>query len=340
MITATIRRAAALAFVLVAAAPAAAHARPAGYEALESELRRDGRELSRLIVANDAAAFHARFTRALAQRQSQADVEALFAAVHAAGPIGERLGDSALPFGATRSYSVDRRHGDGVLAIELVLDRRDRVADFGLRPRAPLPPDPAAGHKPANRLRLPLAGTWWVFWGGPDERRNYHVVVPDQRHAYDFSRWRGGDTHRGAGTRNEQYHAWDRRVLAPARGVVVEARDGIRDNAPLVEVENPDAPTGNHVILDLGEGEYALLAHLRRGTVRVRAGDRVRPGQPLGRVGNSGRSSEPHLHFHLQDSPTPLSGIGLPVVFRRLVVDGRPAARATPVQGEFVKSRR
>jgi murein DD-endopeptidase MepM/ murein hydrolase activator NlpD len=61
--------------------------------------------------------------------------------------------------------------------------------------------------------------------------------------------------------------------------------------------------------------------------VRVQAGERVRRGQPLGRVGNSGNSSEPHLHFHLQDSPTPLSGIGLPLVFRRV---------GTPEQGQFV----
>jgi Peptidase family M23 len=334
-----VRSALVLALVLLAAAPAAAHARPAGYDALESELRRDGRELSRLVVAGDAAAFHARFTPALAEQLSQADIEALFAAVHAAGPIGERLGESALPLGRLRGYSADHRHGDGVLAIVLTIDRRGRVASFGLRPRAPLPPDPAAGHEPANRLRLPLAGTWWVLWGGPDERRNYHVVVPDQRHAYDLVRWKRGGTYRGAGTRNEQYHAWNRRVLAPARGVVVEARDGIHDNAPGVETENPDAPTGNHVVLDLGEGEYAVLAHLRRGTVRVRAGDHVRAGQRLGRVGNSGNSSEPHLHFHLQDSPAPLTGIGLPVEFRRLVVDDRPVARATPEQGQFVAAR-
>ena len=63
------------------------------------------------------------------------------------------------------------------------------------------------------------------------------------------------------------------------------------------------APAGNHVVLDLGNGEYALLAHLQRGSVRVEAGDRVRAGDVLGLTGNSGNSSEPHLHFHVQDRP-------------------------------------
>jgi murein DD-endopeptidase MepM/ murein hydrolase activator NlpD len=74
---------------------------------------------------------------------------------------------------------------------------------------------------------------------------------------------------------------------------------------------------------------------MRRGSVRVRPGQRVRRGTVLGVCGNSGNSSEPHLHFHLQDSPEPLSGIGLPVVLRRVVVDDRPRARATPERGQF-----
>jgi murein DD-endopeptidase MepM/ murein hydrolase activator NlpD len=126
-------------------------------------------------------------------------------------------------------------------------------------------------------------------------------------------------------------------VRAPADGVVVEAVDGIRDNRPQVEVENRNAPAGNHVLLDLGNGEYALLAHLRRGSVRVREGRRVRAGDLLGRCGNSGNSSEPHLHFHLQDGPRLFAARGLPVVFRGYVADGRRIARGTPVQGQFLE---
>ncbi len=284
---------------LVIAAPASA----GGYRDEQRELRRDGRELVRLVRAGDAAALHARFVPGLATRE---EVEALLAQL---GPVGRRRAESAVPLGpGRRAYTADLRHGDGLLAADFALDARDRVTYVTLRPRAPLPPDPAAGREPAD-LPLPLTGRWLVLWGGPDELRNYHAVHPDQRHAYDLVRWRDGATHRGSGARNGQYHAWDRRVRAPAAATVVEAVDGIADNRPQEET-NAERPAGNHVVLDLGGGTHAVLAHLRSGTVRVDPGDRVRRGQVIGRVGNSGNSSEPHLHYHLQDAA---GGFGLPL---------------------------
>ena len=185
-------------------------------------------------------------------------------------------------------------------------------------------------------MRLPLTGSWWVYWGGPTERQNYHVVAPDQRHAYDLVKWRHGGTARGQGTRNRDYYAFGRRVLAPADGLVVEAQDGVHDNRPLLESENPEAPAGNHVLLAIGDGRYVLLAHFKQGSVRAQDGQRVQAGQHIGRVGNSGNSSEPHLHVHVQDSPELFTGIGLAIRFGPLLVDGVPAGHASPVQGQFV----
>jgi murein DD-endopeptidase MepM/ murein hydrolase activator NlpD len=80
---------------------------------------------------------------------------------------------------------------------------------------------------------------------------------------------------------------------------------------------------GNHVILDLGGGRYAFYAHLRPGTLRVRTGDLVRRGQVLGLVGNSGNSTEPHLHFHLADANSPLGSEGIPYVHESFEILGR-----------------
>jgi murein DD-endopeptidase MepM/ murein hydrolase activator NlpD len=74
---------------------------------------------------------------------------------------------------------------------------------------------------------------------------------------------------------------------------------------------------GNAIVLDLGAGTYAFYAHVRPGSVLVRPGDRVTKRQEIGRVGNSGNSSEPHLHFHLMDSPLPLTGYNLPFLIDR-----------------------
>ena len=81
----------------------------------------------------------------------------------------------------------------------------------------------------------------------------------------------------------------------------MEAVDGVRDNRPQVQVESQQAPAGNDVVLDLGNGGYSLLAHFQKGSVRARIGDRVQAGAILGLTGNSGNSSEPRLHLHVQD---------------------------------------
>ena len=128
------------------------------------------------------------------------------------------------------------------------------------------------------------------------------MIAPDQRHAWDILVWRNGGTHRGDGKRLTDYWAFGRPILAPAPARVIEAVDGLPDNVP--GHMDPQHAAGNHVVLDLGHGEYALIAHLRHGSVAVKVGDRVRTGQLLGRCGNSGNTSEPHVHFHVQDGPT------------------------------------
>ena len=298
-------------------------------------LRAEGRAVSRLAVAGDAGTLFDRFAYSLRREVSEPALDEVLGQVLAAAPIGDRQGESAWPLALDRHhYAADHAYAGGVLAIELLFDARGRIVSFALRPRMPLPADPGAGRD--VRLQLPVAGTWWVFWGGSEERENRHAVAPDQRHAYDLVTWRRRGTARRRGTRNEHYFAFNRRVVAPADGLVVEARDGVRDNRPQVELRNPAAPAGNHVVLALGGGRYVVLAHLRRGSVGVRVGEHVRAGARLGRVGNSGNSSEPHLHVHVQDSPTLFAGIGLPVAFGPLVLDGRHVGHATPVQGQLV----
>jgi murein DD-endopeptidase MepM/ murein hydrolase activator NlpD len=328
-----------LALLLALLAVAAAGAAPPGYEAARADIAREGRAVVELVRARDAEALFSRFSPEAAARVPLSEVEKVLAQTFAKAALGRRTGESALPTApARRLYVADHRWGSRTLALTVVFDASGAIAGIGLSPRRALPRDPRAGYRLRARLSLPFRGEWWVFWGGPTERQNYHVVAPDQRHAYDLVVWRSGGTHRGHGTRNADYWAWGRPVLAPADGVVVDAIDGVRDNLPQVEVENRGQPAGNHVVIDLGSGEYALLAHLRRGSVRVRPGQRVRAGDFVAVCGNSGNTSEPHLHFHVQDRKRLLGAArGLPIVFRGYTADGRKVARGTPVQGQFVR---
>ncbi|MFY9950647.1 MAG: M23 family metallopeptidase [Candidatus Sulfotelmatobacter sp.] len=190
-------------------------------------------------------------------------------------------------------------------------------------------------------LHLPFAGEWYVYWGGRSVAWNRHVVVRDQRFAYDFlilARGHAGQSYRGSGENNAEYYCFGQPIYAPANGAVVKAENELPDNTP--GEMNPKAVLGNCVILDHGRSEFSFLAHFRQGTVVVRDGERVRCGQLLAQCGNSGNSSEPHLHYHLQNTPVPFKGDGLPAFFVEYAAGGKPVARGEPVARQTVRSQR
>jgi murein DD-endopeptidase MepM/ murein hydrolase activator NlpD len=128
---------------------------------------------------------------------------------------------------------------------------------------------------------------------------------------------------RSGSDRPQDYAGWGRPIIAPAAGLVVQARtdrpDQPRDGESNPAYYAPEYPNGgdvgNHVVIDHGNGEFSLIAHMRMGSVRVRAGERVAQGQTLGELGNSGDTSGPHVHYQLQDGPRWEFADGLPVRF-------------------------
>jgi len=138
-----------------------------------------------------------------------------------------------------------------------------------------------------------------------------------------------GRTYAGDPHDPRSYFIYGEPVHAAARGRVVSVLDGRPDQSPptpdttLTRATAWNLVTGNHVIIDIGHGRYAMYAHLQPGSIRVEEGDRVRGGEVIGRVGNSGNSSEPHLHFHVASRPYPLEANGLPYTYDRFRVTGR-----------------
>ncbi len=146
---------------------------------------------------------------------------------------------------------------------------------------------------------LPFDGDWFVFWGGNTVMQNYHYEVPEQRYAYDFIQMKDGASYSGDLKLNKSYYAFGKPALAPADGKVVSVVNDIPDNEPVGKM-NPDQPAGNMVVIQHGD-EYSTLAHLEKGSVIVKKGDMVKQGQKVGNVGNSGNSSEAHMHFQVSD---------------------------------------
>jgi hypothetical protein len=197
------------------------------------------------------------------------------------------------------------------------------------------------GYQTKTALHLPFAGEWYVYWGGRSAAQNKHVVSRNQRFAYDFlilARRSNGRSCRGAGESNSDYYCFGQPVYAPADGIVMKVENELPDNTP--GEMNPKAVLGNCVILDHGCGEFSFFAHFRQGTVVVRRGDLVHSGQLLAHCGNSGNSSEPHLHHHLQNTPVPFQGDGLPAFFVEYLADGKPVARGEPMARQTVRSQR
>ncbi|MDS0295447.1 M23 family metallopeptidase [Halogeometricum luteum] len=183
--------------------------------------------------------------------------------------------------------------------------------------------------------RLPVEGEWTVVGGGHERDDSHSWSILAQRYAYDHVVTDDeGRTHAGEGSDPSDYHCWERPVVAPAAGVVVAASDGHRD-APRtrgwLDLRQRDI-RGNYVVVEHASEEYSVLAHLREGSVAVREGDRVDSGQRIGLCGHSGNSTEPHLHFHVQDSPSFYRGMGLPVGFDGVAVADGPNGEPVPVE--------
>ena len=294
-----------------------------------------GRNADDLCLHGDAHGLYVLFGAQMRAAVSEERLSQILKDVLAYGPIGSRTHEEASRVQQYGVYTAVHPWGDRQLQIQASFDDEGHIAGLFLRPVGPVPPDPKAGYRTKNRLRLPFQGRWYVFWGGDTLQQNYHVNARDQRHAYDFLIVKQGSTHRGEGKQNQDYYAWGKPVLAPAPGTVVEAVDGVPDNAP--GVMNPVQLYGNHVVLDLGRGEYAVLCHFMKGSLRVRPGQRVQAGQVLGLCGNSGNSSEPHIHFHLQDRAKLGAGaVGLPAFFVHYMADGRIVRQGVPVRGQEV----
>ncbi|WP_084135837.1 M23 family metallopeptidase [Jeotgalicoccus psychrophilus] len=172
---------------------------------------------------------------------------------------------------------------------------------------------------------MPVNEECTVFWGGENEFVNYHYVYETQRYAYDLLMIENNSTYVNNQLRNENYFAFNKDVTAPAAGKVVKVVDHIKDNIP--GEMNEAEPFGNYVIIQHESSEYSALAHFKLSSITVREGDTVYQGQIIGQCGNSGYSSETHIHFQVMDSPDINSGKSLRIRF----ADG-----IEPIQGDIV----
>jgi murein DD-endopeptidase MepM/ murein hydrolase activator NlpD len=201
-----------------------------------------------------------------------------------------------------------------------------------------------------NKYIFPLRGVWYAGWGA-SFHTGHRWAIPEE-FALDIAKiGESGISHKGDGTRFNDYYAYGADVLAAANGRVTSVasdqpedpsamqRPNESQEAYLTRLQKEQAErlakgltaiAGNYVMIGHGKNEYSLYAHLQPGSVRIHIGDQVKAGDVIGKLGSSGNSTEPHLHFHVCDKPDPLMCAGIPVNFSNITIQWADLPR--PIQ--------
>lgn len=178
------------------------------------------------------------------------------------------------------------------------------------------------------KYSLPFHGTWTVVNGGVTEEYSHSWEVPTQRYAYDFIMLdQAGKSAQSDDTNPESFYCYGKEIISPADGVVIKVVTG---NPDTKITKNRKASCGgndlcgNHVIIQHADQKYSLLAHLKPDSIIVSVGQKVLRGEKIALCGNSGNTSEPHLHFHIQAGESFYSSPGLPIEFEKISVVTTP----------------
>jgi len=178
---------------------------------------------------------------------------------------------------------------------------------------------------PSIPMSLPFEGYWTVINGGNEKLSSHSWNLITQRYAYDLIITnKDGKKYNSDGSKAENYYAFGQDVLAPADGMVIKVQNNIRDyvyaGTGTINLRTQDM-RGNYLIIRHADNVYSFIAHLRQNSCRVKPGDFVKRGQVIAKCGNSGHSTEPHIHFHLQDHPNFYLAVGLPILFENIEIE-------------------
>ena len=219
---------------------------------------------------------------------------------------------------------------NGVLDMQLVLNKSDQVIGILFKEHTPPLRQPEMN---GTKLTLAFKGEWYVLWGGDTKELNYHVSTPSQKNAFDILITDPkGKSYKADGKTNEDYYAFGKDLIAPCDGEIVLVVDGVKDNVP--GILNHVYVPGNTVIIKTQNNEYLFFAHFKQHSIVVKQGQNIKQGQLLGLCGNSGNSSEPHLHFHIQNVEDMNSATGVKCYFDKIQVNGQTKTDYSPIQKE------
>ncbi len=298
------------------------------------------RSLHPAVSAGDAAALWREFDDRMRQAmKDSANFAAQMSRIHlTTGAIDSVLEEQVSRTGTDWIYQARCRFTNVPLISKLTIGVAPdgRISQLSVRPdERKAHASPYLDYRTKTHLHLPFKGEWYVFWGGRTLDQNHHAASRAQRFAHDLAIMKDGSTHSGDGRQLRDYYCYGKEVRAPAAGTIVWLEDDHPDQQ--IGTSDPAHPIGNGVIIDHGNGEFSVIAHLQPHSLKVKLDQWVKNGQVLGKVGNSGNTSEPHVHYHLQNRIDMREADGLPAQFENLIIDGSRTERAEILRGQRVR---
>lgn len=226
---------------------------------------------------------------------------------------------------------------NGTLGLYIAADTRGMINGMLVKEYVEESPAPEL-ERNSSKLILPFKGEWTVLWGGDTRELNYHVDYKQQKTAFDLVMTNEKNlSYKSTGQTNEDYYVFGQEIIAPAAGEVVQVVDGVKDNVP--GVMNPLYVPGNTVIIKTANDEYLFFAHFKQSSIVVKQGQQVKQGELLGLCGNSGNSSEPHLHFQIQNVENMSQATAAKAFFEEILVNGEIRNDYSPIKGEKIRNR-
>lgn len=175
-----------------------------------------------------------------------------------------------------------------------------------------------------SKYILPFEGAWSVVNGGHDKNVSHSWYILPQRYAYDFLVIdEHGKSYTGDGKSVESYYCYGMNIISPADGEVVSVGDKYADSKVYADgtvICNARDIRGNYIVLKHNENEYSTIAHIMPKSILVAVGQKVKQGQIIARCGNSGNTSEPHIHFQIQSGMSFFASAGIPIQFSDITI--------------------
>ena len=222
-----------------------------------------------------------------------------------------------------------------ILDFTISLDKDNNINGFFGAQHQPESKGPKL-ERNTTKMQLPFNEEWTVVWGGTTVEQNYHVAYNNQKYAYDILMMKDGKSFKTDGKKNEDYYVFGKNITAPCDATVVEVITGVKDNIP--GELNPKQLTGNTVVLETANKEFIMMAHFKEKSIVVKEGQQVKASQLLGQCGNSGNTTEPHLHLSLQNVKNMNAAAGGKIFFEKIKVNGEIKEDYLPVKNDKIQN--